>query len=357
MVDLLAGGRLILGFGGGWVEREFDAFGVDRSRRGALLEEKLPRLRRALAEGALDDGPDGTDLPVGPCSPQPGGPPLYLGGTAPRALDRVARLADGWFALAHFRWQKTAEAGRRWPRPWSRPAGGRRFPVVVGVHRVATTRSAPGPPSWPRPSPTSSTATATGPPTATSRAPTRSTPAGSSGRRPSATPPRGSWRLTEFQERLPFTHVSLWSRPRHQPRGPPARTWSGWREVAPAFAGPEPPGGPRRPRHRPADPGRRSRRNAVRLVSFEGGFGRVEDDKECCQWARRWSTGWPSGPRPWPPAPRPWPRCGCWPRCRGRARSSASASTTATTPARPARPSRGAGAVLQVRQLGGRPGC
>src|SRR4029434_1166761 len=37
VVDLLAGGRLILGVGGGWVEREFDAFGVDRSRRGALL--------------------------------------------------------------------------------------------------------------------------------------------------------------------------------------------------------------------------------------------------------------------------------------------------------------------------------
>src|SRR5919201_1946652 len=34
VVDLLAGGRLVLGFGGGYVEREFDAFGVDRSARG-----------------------------------------------------------------------------------------------------------------------------------------------------------------------------------------------------------------------------------------------------------------------------------------------------------------------------------
>ena len=59
----------------------------------------------------------------------------YLGGTAPKALDRVARLADGWFALAHFRWQKTVEA---WPvlaealERAGRPADG--FPVVVGVH-------------------------------------------------------------------------------------------------------------------------------------------------------------------------------------------------------------------------------
>src|SRR5215218_3753060 len=195
VVDLLAGGRLILGLGGGWVEREFDAFGVDRSRRGRLLEEKLGVLRRALAEGMIADSPDGTDLPVGPRSPQAGGPPLYLGGTAPKALDRVARLADGWFALAHYRWQKTAEA---WPvlaealERAGRPAGG--FPVVAGVTcGSATTPSAPGPPSWPRPSATSSTGTATGPPTATSPAPTRSTPAASSARPCSATPPRGSW--------------------------------------------------------------------------------------------------------------------------------------------------------------------
>src|SRR5918995_7436464 len=64
VVDLLAGGRLTLGLGGGWVEREFDAFGVDRSRRGRLLEEKLGVLRRALAEGLLDDGPGGADPPA-----------------------------------------------------------------------------------------------------------------------------------------------------------------------------------------------------------------------------------------------------------------------------------------------------
>src|ERR671934_2274747 len=48
VVDLVAGGRLLLGLGAGWVEREFDAFGVDRSMRGRLLEDKLTWLRRAL---------------------------------------------------------------------------------------------------------------------------------------------------------------------------------------------------------------------------------------------------------------------------------------------------------------------
>src|SRR4029453_6996366 len=48
-----------VGCGGGCVEREFDAFGVDRSRRGRLLEEKLGVLRRALADGVMGDGPHG----------------------------------------------------------------------------------------------------------------------------------------------------------------------------------------------------------------------------------------------------------------------------------------------------------
>ena len=82
MVDLLAGGRLILGFGGGWVEREFDAFGVDRSRRGALLESSCPG-----SAGLWPTGPrrrPRRDRPARrPALAAAGRPALYLGGTAP----------------------------------------------------------------------------------------------------------------------------------------------------------------------------------------------------------------------------------------------------------------------------------
>jgi alkanesulfonate monooxygenase SsuD/methylene tetrahydromethanopterin reductase-like flavin-dependent oxidoreductase (luciferase family) len=244
VVDLLAGGRLVLGIGGGYVEREFDAFGVDRSRRGALLEEKLPRLRRALADGVLDDGPDGTDLPVGPRSPQDGGPPLYLGGTAPRALDRVARLADGWFALAHYRWRKTTEA---WPvlaealERAGRPTEG--FPVVVGVHlRVSD-------------DPERTWATELAPAIAyqldrygdwsTDRERPRPDPIDPGRLKRSAvfcdTAEGVRDALAQFQEQLPFTHVSLWSRPpgtSHEAACENLERVA--REIAPAFAGPEP---------------------------------------------------------------------------------------------------------------------
>src|SRR4029450_8506525 len=90
VVDLLARGRLVLAFGGGYVEREFDAFGVDRSGRGRLLEEKLGVLRRALAEGVAADGPGGGGLPVGPPPPQAGGPPPGPGGAGGRPGRRRA---------------------------------------------------------------------------------------------------------------------------------------------------------------------------------------------------------------------------------------------------------------------------
>jgi hypothetical protein len=48
--------------------------------------------------------------------------------------------------------------------------------------------------------------------------------------------------LTEFQERLPFTHVSLWSRPPGTSHEAACQNLERVaREVAPAFAGPEPP--------------------------------------------------------------------------------------------------------------------
>lgn len=242
VVDLVADGRLLLGFGAGWVEREFDAFGVDRSRRGRLLEEKVAYLRRAFAEGVAADGPGGSDLPLSPRSPQPLGPPVYLGGTAERALDRVARLADGWFALAHYLYQRTASAYpplRAALERAGRPVEG--FPIVIGVHlRVSD-------------DPERTWATELAPALAYQLG--RYTDWGTERDRPRPPPIEADrlkrsavlcdtadgvvHALSELQEQLPFTHVALWARP-------PGTTHEAAcanlervaREVAPAFAGP-----------------------------------------------------------------------------------------------------------------------
>lgn len=90
-LDALSGGRAVLGVGAGHVAAEFDALGVPFGRRGRITNEAIGAIRSAFADewGAGDVGQ--SPRPV-----QPGGPPIWVGGSTPAALERAARLGDGW---------------------------------------------------------------------------------------------------------------------------------------------------------------------------------------------------------------------------------------------------------------------
>jgi probable F420-dependent oxidoreductase len=106
-IENFAPGRLILGVGAGWMREEFDALGVPYERRGARLEEYLAALR-TLWSGAPSSF-EGEFYSWGEAGflPAPTGPiPIIVGGHADRALDRAARIGDGW-AIA-----TTREQGR-----------------------------------------------------------------------------------------------------------------------------------------------------------------------------------------------------------------------------------------------------
>ena len=106
-VDNLAGGRLRLGLGAGWEEREHETFGfdlLDPDRRFARFEEGLEVVTRLLhnAEPVSFDGEFYLlrDAVLKPRSPRPGGPPIVIGGNGPRrTLPLVARYADEWNAV------------------------------------------------------------------------------------------------------------------------------------------------------------------------------------------------------------------------------------------------------------------
>lgn len=89
-LDLLSGGRAILGVGIGHVEGEFELLGAEFRRRGRDLDAALPVLREALATGEY-----GGAL-VSPRSPRVGGTPIWIGGSSEAALRRAATLGDGW---------------------------------------------------------------------------------------------------------------------------------------------------------------------------------------------------------------------------------------------------------------------
>ncbi|MEU5704193.1 TIGR03619 family F420-dependent LLM class oxidoreductase [Streptomyces aurantiacus] len=101
-IDLISGGRLLPGFGIGWSPEEYQAAGLDFTRRGARMEELLDALHAiwtndpARYEGAQISVPE-HHSPLKPAR-QPR-PPFYLGAMSERALGRVARRGDGWLPL------------------------------------------------------------------------------------------------------------------------------------------------------------------------------------------------------------------------------------------------------------------
>ena len=98
-LDVLCAGRLLVTLVPGLTYApERDAIGVEPKRRGAVIDDALPLLRRLWAgETVSHEGPAGTFRDV-KLTPLPAQQPLevWLGGTAPAALERCGRLSDGW---------------------------------------------------------------------------------------------------------------------------------------------------------------------------------------------------------------------------------------------------------------------
>jgi probable F420-dependent oxidoreductase len=90
-IQTLCAGRLSLGVGVGWMDAEFRALGVPRSRRGAITDETLEFLNDCFASDEVEvNGQRFLFLP------RPKRPPIFVGGSGPHALRRAATLADGW---------------------------------------------------------------------------------------------------------------------------------------------------------------------------------------------------------------------------------------------------------------------
>jgi probable F420-dependent oxidoreductase len=101
-LDVLSGGRLILGVGVGSIEKETMAMGAPFSERGAFSDEAIAVMRALWTQE--DPKFEGkytrfTGMPFSPKPVQKPSIPLVIGGISRPAIRRAARIGDGWHPL------------------------------------------------------------------------------------------------------------------------------------------------------------------------------------------------------------------------------------------------------------------
>lgn len=102
-VDLLSGGRLLVGLGTGWSPEEYETTGIPMDERGRRLDECLDVLTAWWTQNPVEHRGEHWTVPASHIDLKPAArprPPVYLGAFAPAALARAARRADGWLPIA-----------------------------------------------------------------------------------------------------------------------------------------------------------------------------------------------------------------------------------------------------------------
>jgi probable F420-dependent oxidoreductase len=102
-LDVISGGRVELGIGGGWNLSEMADHGTDPETRFRLMRERVEAMQAIWAGGPaeyhgrlVDFGP----MVARPLPTQRPHPPIHIGGSAPGALRRVAAYGNGWVPMA-----------------------------------------------------------------------------------------------------------------------------------------------------------------------------------------------------------------------------------------------------------------
>jgi alkanesulfonate monooxygenase len=123
-LDVISGGRLLLGVAAGWYAREFDAVGVPFKARGRHFERNLEILTRLWTEERVTLKVDEFNLREAvmvPRTAQRPRPPILIGGYVDAVLKRAGTKGDGW--LTYFYTPESFERSWRKVRDFAREAG------------------------------------------------------------------------------------------------------------------------------------------------------------------------------------------------------------------------------------------
>jgi alkanesulfonate monooxygenase SsuD/methylene tetrahydromethanopterin reductase-like flavin-dependent oxidoreductase (luciferase family) len=131
VVDQIAGGRIVAGFGIAWREEEFRAFDVDMSSRVGRTKELVEILRLAWTEERFDHAGVYHSYSGMSVTPKPARvPPILVGGFADAAVRRAGRIGDGYIS-SRARPERVAQAFEMAAE--ERQKAGKQGPPIVGV--------------------------------------------------------------------------------------------------------------------------------------------------------------------------------------------------------------------------------
>ncbi|MEC7202083.1 MAG: LLM class flavin-dependent oxidoreductase [Pseudomonadota bacterium] len=103
-IDVMCGGKLIVGAALGYREVELKAFGTNRRERAKRFEENLIAIKRLWTEDSVDMVGSHFELSGATCLPKPfqnPHPPIWIGANADPAIERAARMGDCWYINPH----------------------------------------------------------------------------------------------------------------------------------------------------------------------------------------------------------------------------------------------------------------
>jgi probable F420-dependent oxidoreductase len=134
-LDLVSNGRFIFGIGAGWNREEMADHGTDFSTRWKLLRERAEAVKAIWTQDEAEYHGDMVDFGPMWSWPKPVQkpyPPILLGGSGPKILERVVRYADGWMPNRGDTVERIPEL-----HEMAQAAGRGRIPVTVYPKPVA----------------------------------------------------------------------------------------------------------------------------------------------------------------------------------------------------------------------------
>lgn len=101
-LDMISGGRFILGIGAGWNAEEMENHGASYKHRWKIVREKILAMKEIWTKDEPEFHGEFVNFdPIWswPKPVQAGGPPIWMGARSKWSFDRIAEYCDGWMPI------------------------------------------------------------------------------------------------------------------------------------------------------------------------------------------------------------------------------------------------------------------